>query len=101
MFAECTIEEARKKFPGIPDRLLEPLYGHIEHGCPTGGFLQAVLSNDLQESFGRADDESRFAIPSLVTFLCNYAPAPCWGSPDKVKAWQTKRLETEAAERKE
>lgn len=101
MLAECTIEEAKKKFPAIPDRLLEPLYGHIEHGCPTGGFLRAVLNNDLQESFGRADEESRSVLFDIVTFLYNYAPAPCWGSPEKVEVWREKHLKKEVAERKE
>jgi len=102
MLAECTIEEARKKYPDIPDRLLKPLYGHIEHGCPTGGFLQAVLSNDLKESLGRADEESRMVLFDIVTFLYNNAPAPCWDSPEKVKVWQEEHLNAEArlAERK-
>ncbi len=100
MLAECTIEEAREKYPAIPDRLLEPLYGHIEHGCPTGGFLRAVLSNDLKESFGRADEESRIVLFDIVMFLYNNAPAPCWGSPEEVKAWQEKRLAEEVTERK-
>ena len=97
MLAECTIEEAREKFSAIPDRLLESLYKYFEYGCPTGGFLHAVLSNDLCETFGRADEESRLVVFDILTFLYNYAPASCWGSPETVKVWKEDRL----AERKE
>lgn len=98
MKAECTIEEAREKYPMISGRLLKALYGHIEHGHPTGGFLYAVLSNDLKESIARADVDSRLAMFNVVEFLYNFAPDPCWGSPEKVKTWQEKCREYDVVE---
>ena len=29
---------------------------YVETGCPVGGFLSAVLENNLQEALGRADN---------------------------------------------
>jgi len=56
-------------------------------GHPVGGFLSAVLSNNLSEAVGRADLENLWAIPAIVAYLYNEVPGACWGSPAKVKAW--------------
>lgn len=90
--AECAITEAQQKY-NIKPLILESLYNYIDAGVPCGGFLTAVLCNDLKESFGRADDFNRDHLFDIVQFLYNKAPAPCWGSPDKVKAWVEKHNE--------
>lgn len=63
------------------------LLRYIRDGSPVGGFLTALLSNDLKETCARADWENRPAIPALVLWLYNEAPASCWGSPAAVEAW--------------
>lgn len=95
MKAEHDKAWAAAEYPRIRPNMLDSLYRYIEDGCPTGDFLRAVLSNDLKESFGRADEQNRETLFDIVSFLYNEAPAPCWGSPDLVKAW----LEKETAER--
>jgi hypothetical protein len=58
-----------------------------EHRRP-GGFLTAVLENDLARAVSLADDESWIGLRRLVEFF-NYAlPAPCWGSKEAVKRWE-------------
>ena len=59
----------------------------IENRIMPGDFLTAVIQNNLTEALGRADDENRVAIFDIVSWWYNEAPAPCWGSPEKVKAW--------------
>ena len=49
--------------------------------------LDAIISNDLRESTGRADDDNLRNIPAFVAFFWNEAPASCWGSTEKMKAW--------------
>jgi len=71
----------------VPVHTLPGLKRYIENHIEPGGFLSAVLSNDLKESFGRADQENREHLFDIVNFLYNEAPATCWGSPEKVKAW--------------
>jgi len=71
----------------IPERILESLKAYAETRRPTGGFLQAVLENNLSEAFGRADIENRKCIFEIVNYVYNELPAPCWGSPKKVKEW--------------
>lgn len=54
---------------------------------PPGGFLYAVLTNNLKESFARADDQNLSALPAIVSFMYNHMPADCQGSPQRVAAW--------------
>ena len=49
--------------------------------------MTALLSNDLMDTFGRADDDNRNAIYAYCMFLYNEAPPGCYGSPEKVRAW--------------
>ena len=69
-----------------PD-IIKPLKAYQEHGVPTGGFLQAVLENNLMESFGRADIQNRYDLFEICEYVYNKMPMACHGSPEKVKAW--------------
>jgi hypothetical protein len=78
-----------------PD-VIESLQRYAETGCPTGGFLQAVLENDLKEACGRADEDNQRALFDIVGYIYNELPSTCWGSPQKVEDW----LEEHRAERR-
>ena len=65
--------------PGIRD--------YIEDGCPTGGFLYALLTNDLRGAVARADENNMRVLVEWVHWLYNEAPSLCWGSPDRVTEW--------------
>lgn len=58
---------------------------YFSHGIMPGGFLTAVLENDLMESLGRADHMSVQQLPGIVSWLYNKAPMGHWGSVDNVK----------------
>ncbi len=68
-------------------RFKESIDAYVAIGRPTGGFLEAVISNDLKEAIGRADDEALENIPHIVAYLYNDVPGNCWGSEAKYKAW--------------
>ena len=70
---------------------LESLDLFVTKGIPTGGFLEAVISNDLMESFGHADMENRFALFDICRYVWNELPAACHGSPEKVSLWLTNK----------
>ncbi len=70
----------------IKPALAEGLIGWIIHGHMPGGFLTAVLENDLAEAATRADRTQ--PLWDLVIFLSMHAPKPCWGSKEKVTAWE-------------
>jgi hypothetical protein len=71
----------------IPSHLRPGLEHWIREARPVGGFLSALLANDLSRAIALADHQSLYALPVLVSWLTNRAPSPCWGSPEKVAAW--------------
>jgi hypothetical protein len=66
---------------------IDSLRHYADHGRPTGGFLEAVLSNDLFEALARADESSLTNLMTICQYVYNDMPAPCWGSPAKVAEW--------------
>lgn len=73
----------------VPTNLHEGLVNYISSRRPVGSFLMAVLENNLKEAVLRADPLTARGLRQLVLFLHNYAPAPCWGSPEAVEAWRS------------
>lgn len=71
----------------IPPHMLDGLNSYIMTGRPVGGFLTAVLNNDLMQAMDRADEHNRANIAAYTGYLYNEAPPQCFGSPEKVKAW--------------
>ena len=84
-----TIEnyESRARARGIPDHLISGLANYVVNGRPTGGFLRAVISNDLVEAMGRGTVDSIGAIRDIIIFFANCTPNGCYGSPAIYKAW--------------
>lgn len=74
-------------YTGLPEHMRDGARLYIEHGVEPGGFLRAVLQNQLVEAFGRADDTNRAAMFQWAGWLYNEAPRGAWGSPEKVDAW--------------
>jgi hypothetical protein len=75
------------QYDKIPEHLMESLVAYVNDGRPTGGCLEALLSNDLTEVMRRADEATMFAIPRVVGWLYNKAPMGCWGSKKNVALW--------------
>ncbi len=71
----------------LPEHLEASLRRYAQDHRPTGGFLEACISNDLAEAVRRADEISLGAISAVVAWLYNEAPAACWGSHEKAVAW--------------
>lgn len=71
----------------VPLHLRGGLWYYVHEHRRTGGFLEAVLSNDLSQAFGRADERSREGLFAIVRWLYNEAPSTCWGSPERVREW--------------
>lgn len=63
------------------------------NGVPTGGFLRAVLANDLMEAMGRADEENRLDIFEICQYVYNDIPANSHGSYKKVDDWMERKQE--------
>lgn len=71
----------------IPDRMMGGLKRYVEDRIHPGDFLMAVLTNDLVEAVGRADEENMANLPAYVAFMQNCVPYNCWGNPSVVQEW--------------
>ena len=74
----------------MSDSVKDSIDLYVKVGCQPGGFLIAVLSNDLREAFARADQENIAAMFEIVKYCWNEIPSECWGSPEKVNDWLTR-----------
>ncbi len=74
-------------YNGIPAETWQGLTAYVTRGQAPGGFLHAVLANDLFDACGRADEANRRALFAIVSWIWNEAPQACWGSKDAIEHW--------------
>lgn len=72
----------------IPDRMMDGRI-YIENGIEPGGFLTAIICNDLSGAVGQADEENLANLPAFVSYFYNEAPSPCWAA-EKMEAWMAR-----------
>lgn len=66
---------------------------YLEFGVPPGGFLTAVICNNLKEAVGRADDTNQALLVDIIGWWYNEAPAASWGSREHMDRWIVSRRE--------
>ncbi len=74
----------------LPIHMKGGITNYLVHGISPGGFLYALLSNDLKGAAGRADNQNCGMLKEWVMFICNYMPSASQGSPEHVKEWLAK-----------
>ena len=79
----------------IPSRIIKALSNYAEHGYPVGSFLAAVISNDLMNAVGRADDDNIRVLRSICGFVHNEFPRGSHGSREIYKNWIEARKKDE------
>lgn len=72
---------------GVPESCARALLRYVLHGVEMGGFMMAIVSNDLFGAFGRADVHNKLHIDSITKFIYNHCPCGCHGSKEKVQKW--------------
>lgn len=77
----------------IPERMMSSIKLYINERVEPGGFLTAVIQNNLKEAVGKADEENIGNIPAFIVYFYNEAPAACWGSLENMEAWLKERKE--------
>lgn len=75
------------------DEVKVSLKRYVEVGCPTGGFLRAVLRNDLIEAVCRADESSLSNLLQIARYVYNDLPSSCWKSEEAVTRWLEQHYE--------
>ena len=68
--------------------LADAVARYIVYGTGTGGFLQAVFSNNLVEASYRADSSNVKALGNYGRYLQHHAPVSCYGSEDEMDNWR-------------
>jgi hypothetical protein len=71
----------------IPQDTKECIDEYVKEKYPPGGFLTAVLENNLMEAFRRADQHNIEAMKDIVSYVYNSVPISAHGSPEIVKKW--------------
>lgn len=65
--------------------IIDSLERYSKHGIETGGFLRAVLENDLMLAIGKADSYNRENLHAICIYIYNELPHSIWGSREKVE----------------
>lgn len=81
---------ALESWTAIPAHLRGPLARYILNGVEPGGFLRAVLENDLQATFMALRGEDFIVVGEVLVFLSN-ATRFCHGSKINVTTWAAYR----------
>ena len=68
----------------------QSLYNYFVYGLEPGGFMMAVLSNNLYGAVARADFVNINLLGEYARWLINYAPDGSHGDIDTVKGWLCK-----------
>ena len=75
----------------LPEHMRRAAELWAEQGLPhpllLGGFMRAVLTNDLIGAFAHADETNTRAMKDWTMWLYNDAPSPCHGSAERLDAW--------------
>lgn len=71
----------------IPEHMRDAVRRYVEDGIEPGGFLKAVLCNDLKGAVIRADNINKKNIVNWVHFVIWELPGLCQGSEEKYKNW--------------
>jgi hypothetical protein len=87
MTPEQISAEIEAPLAALPHHLQEGLREYLVARQPVGGFLTAVLANDLSGAVLRADPVSEAALKDLARFLHNHAPPDAHGSAEAVHQW--------------
>jgi len=71
----------------VPEHIRSGIKLYLTKGVMPGHFLQAVICNQLKESFMYADDENIYHMWDIVNFFYNEVPLLAWGSRKNMIQW--------------
>jgi len=77
----------RHDYSRIPALTLETLNAYVETGRPPGGFVFAVLTNDLMGAFACADPDNLDALGPITSYVYNRIPGIAWKTAERVNEW--------------
>lgn len=81
-FEECQNDSV---YCVIKESTIQSINDYVVHGLEPGGFVTAVLANDLMEAVGRADMENRLTLHAICSYIYNEIGISLHGSYEAVK----------------
>lgn len=64
------------------------IFNYLVHGYNPGGFLTAVMTNDLYRAAATADIENSKRLTRVANFVTQALPSCCYGSHAAMEAWR-------------
>lgn len=74
-------------YESIPEHMRIPMVEYVQNRRKPGDFLTAVITNNLKNAIGYADETNLPLLKLYVWWFYNVAPANCQGSVEKMNAW--------------
>jgi len=71
----------------IPEHTKESLINYFDRCWEPGGFLMAVLRNDLYGAAAKADYVNRAELSNIAMWIINNAPYGSYGDHETIKDW--------------
>lgn len=75
----------------IPGHTRVALSAYVEEGIIPGGFLTAVLCNDLFGAVARADALNAACLVDICKFIYNRLPGDTWGSAEIMRDYVARK----------
>jgi hypothetical protein len=75
----------------IPAHMHQGMDYYVKHHITPGGFLFAMLANQLELAAGKADETNRNLMHNYLSFFRECLDPEIWGTPEKVQSWINKR----------
>ena len=93
-----SIEET--KYDRLPEHMQHVAKEYVETGIVyAGSFMWYVLTNNLVDSYGQADEINQARMFDWAMWLYNDAPRGCWRTESNIKEWaEARRKEREELE---
>lgn len=95
MLTNGHLEDIQKGFIelGLPEYMWQGVEDYLMRGWEPGGFLTAVITNDLKGAFSRADMTNEHLIKEWVQFMYWHMPAISQGDRESMEFWMNKVAE--------
>lgn len=71
----------------VPRRIVESLVMYSDQRIRTGGFMEAVMANDLIRALQTADYQNRHLLLPIALMVHNFLPSVAIGSYEKIEKW--------------
>lgn len=71
----------------VPEHTRGTLLRYRDHGLAPGGFITAVLRNDLMGAIDSADMENSRCLVDICRWVYMRLPSAAWGSDEAITDW--------------